>query len=53
MKNDAKPKKTRKTLYLDSKLSSDIEKIAEKDSRSFNAFVILLLEECKRNYIRI
>jgi hypothetical protein len=44
MKNDESDK-VRKTLYLDEPLVTKIKKLAEKDSRSFNAYVELFLQE--------
>ena len=44
MKNDDKPKKVRKTLYLDEDLADRIEKSAKKLRRAFNSLAVEQLE---------
>lgn len=44
MKNDDKPKKVRKTIYLDEDLVTAIEKKARKLRRKFNSLAVEQLE---------
>lgn len=45
MQNDANDEKVRKTIYLNSELCQKIEAAAQADDRSFNVFVVRLLEK--------
>lgn len=51
MQNDSKENKLRKTLYLDEDLCQKIQVEADKEERSFNAFIVRLLERAINSHV--